>query len=119
SNAQYYLSVGHVKSEYLMRDNAFSRTNVQANLSSDLTENFRIGTEISVRQELQDNIAVQGDQDIVRSLLLGIHSSWPFQNPWLDDERTMIANGPSHVRRIDRTVAMYDQDIAGWQHDFR
>ncbi len=119
SNAQYYLSVGHVKSEYLMRDNAFSRTNVQANLSSDLTDRFRIGTEISARQELQDNIAVQGDQDIVRSLLLGIHSSWPFQNPWLDDDRTMIANGPSHVRRIDRTVAMYDQDIAGWQHDFR
>lgn len=116
SRAQYYLSVGHVRSEYLMRDNAFSRTNVQANLSSDLTENFTIGTEISARQELQDNIAVQGSSDIVRSLLLGIHSSWPMENPWLDPEHTMI---DGTVRRIDRTVAMYDQDIAGPQTDYR
>lgn len=116
NNAQYYLSVGHVRSEYLMADNAFSRTNLQTNLSSDLTENFRIGTEISARQELQDNVAVQGGDDIVRSLLLGIHSSWPMENPWLDPERTMI---DGTVRRIDRTVAMYTKEISGPMTDYR
>jgi TonB-linked SusC/RagA family outer membrane protein len=117
SNVQYYLSLGHVNQDYVMRENNWNRTNVQANLSSELAQGLRIGTEISGRLEVHDNIAVAGDQDVVRSMLLGVHTSWPTQNPWVDrDTRTMI---DYNVRRLDRTVAMYTKELSGWREDVR
>ena len=43
----YYVSVGHVNQDAIIKDYNFNRTNFQANIGAGLAKGLRVGTEIS------------------------------------------------------------------------
>src|SRR5690606_5757466 len=62
-NATYYLSVGHVGQEYVMEGHSFDRTNLQANLRTELGGGIVVGTQLSARVENRNNVAIPGRDD--------------------------------------------------------
>ncbi|HEX6927282.1 MAG TPA: SusC/RagA family TonB-linked outer membrane protein [Longimicrobiaceae bacterium] len=110
----YYLSVGHVKQEYVMQGHSFDRTNVQTNLRADLGAGIVVGTQLSARIENRDNVAIPGRDDPMWNGFLGINSSWPMDNPYANGNRDYI-NGD--VRYLTRLGSTYRREIAGWQED--
>jgi hypothetical protein len=118
SNAQYYLSVGHVHQTYNYNpdDNKFKRTNLTANLQTSLSNAFTIGTELKANYELRDEVAVLGATDPIRTFILTAHSSWPTQDPYTGPDHDLVNN---QVRSPTRSVAILNQDISGLQQDDR
>jgi len=117
-NEQFYLSVGHVNQTYNFTpdDNKFDRTNLTANIQTSLTDRLTIGTELRARYERHENVAVAGNVDPIRSHLLTINSSWPHQHPFTGPNNDLINYD---VRRLDRSVAILNQDVSGLQDDNR
>lgn len=111
-NATYYLSVGHVGQEYVMEGHSFDRTNLQANLRTELGGGIVVGTQLSARVENRNNVAIPGRDDPMWNGFLGINSSWPMDNPWANGNRDYV-NGD--VRFLTRLGSTYYRDIAGWQ----
>jgi TonB-linked SusC/RagA family outer membrane protein len=114
--AQYYLSVGNVNQDYVLKDNTFGRTNVQANLQARVFEGLTIGTELSGRFEKHENIGVAGHDDVIRTALIAMTSFWPIDTPHAN-------NNPNYIRRDVRhplrSPALYSRDVSGWQDDIR
>src|SRR5690606_27638041 len=98
-DARYYLSFGHVNQDYVMRDNNFKRSNLQANVSATPLENLTLDAKVRARQELTTNFALSGSNDIIRTALLGINSTWPTESPWADPEHRYIAFDQRSVER--------------------
>ncbi len=113
-NSTYYFSVGHVNQDYVMNGHNFNRTNIQANVHSDITNQLTIGTEISGRIGNRDNVAIPGREDPIWNALLGANSSWPTDNPYANGNPDFV-NGD--VRYLTRLPSTYTRDIAGWQED--
>lgn len=113
-DANYYLSFGHVNQDYVMKDNNFNRSNIQANISARLFDKLTLDGKLRGRQEFTTNFALTGSDDIIRTALLGINSTWPTQSPWADPERQYIA---ADQRYLARTPASYNKENAGWQDD--
>jgi TonB-linked SusC/RagA family outer membrane protein len=115
-SAQYYLSLGHVQQDYNMRDFTWGRSNLSANLSVDLSNSFRIGTELRALNGVTDGVAIAGDTDPIRHLLFTVNTSWPEQQPMIGPNKEYINY---NVRRLDRTVGMLSRDVSGWTKDLR
>ena len=117
-NVRYYLSAGHVNQTYNFApdDNKFDRSNLTANLQTSLTDRLTIGTELRARYERHENVAVAGNIDPIRTFLLTIHNSWPFQSPYTGPNGDLINRD---VRGVDRSVAILNQDVSGLQEDDR
>jgi hypothetical protein len=116
SNATYYFSVGYVSQDWVMLDNDFNRTNLQANVQSDLSENLRVGVQLSGAVENRNNVAVSGREDPVFNMTLGTNSSWPMDNPYANSNPDYV-NGD--VRFLARLGSTFRKDISGWQEDRR
>jgi TonB-linked SusC/RagA family outer membrane protein len=114
NSSSYYLSVGRVSQDYVMKGHNFNRTNFQMNLRSELAEGLSVGTQLSGRIEERDNVAIPGRDDVVWTALLGINSSWPMDNPYANDNRDYV-NG--NVRFLTRLASTFTKDVAGWQLD--
>jgi TonB-linked SusC/RagA family outer membrane protein len=97
-----------------MEGHNFNRTNLQANLRTELAPGFAVGAQLSGRIEERDNVAINGRDDVVWNALLGINSSWPMDNPYANDNRDFV-NG--NVRYLTRLASTYTKDVSGWQLD--
>ena len=113
-DANYYLSFGHVNQDYVMKDNNFNRSNIQANLSAVLFDKLTLDAKLRGRQEFTTNFALAGSNDVIRTALLGINSTWPTQSPWADPEHQYIA---FDQRYLARSPAAYNKEHSGWQDD--
>jgi TonB-linked SusC/RagA family outer membrane protein len=124
-NAQYYLSGGHQQQDYNVSGFTWGRSNLVANLSVDLSSNFRIGTELRAQQRITDGLAIPpanaSDGDAIRTVLFSVNSQHPHTNPWLIDEATgqRYLAGVPHIRRNDRQAGTHEEDIVGWTKDIR
>lgn len=113
-DANYYLSFGHVSQDYVMKDNNFNRSNIQANLSALLFDKLTLDAKLRGRQELTSQFALAGNNDVVRTAILGINSTWPFQSPFADPNGQYIAYDQ---RYLARTPPSYNKEKSGWQDD--
>lgn len=113
-NISYYLSAGHVMQEFVMKEHAFSRTNLQSNLQATVAKGLVVGTQLSYRVENRDNVAIPGRDDPIWNAMLGTNSSWPMDNPYANGNPNYI-NGD--VRFLHRLPSTYTKEIAGWQED--
>lgn len=135
-SAQYYLSAGHQKQEYNVENFTWGRSNLVANLSVDLSSNFRIGTELRAQQRVTDGVAIppqQGDGDAIRTVLWSVNSQWPTRYPYLGPNDEYLAaseqvsftvpgtnrtiSGP--MRRNDRHIGANNVETQGWTKDLR
>ncbi|UGU15662.1 TonB-dependent receptor [Sinomicrobium kalidii] len=106
----YYLSVANTHQDALMEDFSYERTNLQANLESDITKHLSIGTQISGRQEKTRDVGLPGG-DGYFSAILGMFSNIPTVGPYANDNPDYI----NHTRDYSRNPALFDRDIAGYK----
>lgn len=135
-SAQYYLSAGHQQQEYNVKNFAWQRSNLVANLSVDLSSNFRMGTELRAQQRVTDGVAIppqQSDGDAIRTVLWSVNSQWPTRYPFLGENDEYLAaseqvnftvpgtnrtiSGP--MRRNDRHIGANNVETQGWTKDLR
>jgi TonB-linked SusC/RagA family outer membrane protein len=114
NTSSYYLSVGHVNQDYVMKGHNFDRTNFQSNLRTELARGFAVGTQLSGRIENRNNVAIPGRDDVVWTALLGANSSWPMDQPYANDNPNYV-NGD--VRFLTRLPSTFSREVAGWQED--
>jgi len=110
----YYISVGRVGQEYVMKGHDFNRTNIQSNIQTTIAKGLVVGTQLSYRVEERNNVAIPGRDDPIWNAFLGTNSSWPMDNPYANGNKNYI-NGD--VRYLTRLPSTYTREIAGWQED--
>ncbi len=115
-DATYYLSLGHVTQDYVMDDNNFNRTNLQANLQTDLFDSFRIGAEIRGRLEKHITTSITNLADPITVHFQSIQSTWPHEN-WFANNNPNYINGD--VRYIVRAPPIFNRDVSGTQDQIR
>src|SRR5690606_19083353 len=102
--------------EYVMNDNDFSRTNVQANLESELFTGLTIGTQLRGRLEKHITTAETATSDPITVHFKAIQSTWPHEN-WYANNNPNYVNGD--VRYLIRSPAIMNRSILGTQDQIR
>lgn len=105
----YFLSVGHLNQEALIRDYNFNRTNIQANIESSVTKRLKIGTQISARIEDRFQVGVPGLDDYFNPFL-SIFTMWPTERPYANDNPNYI----NQTHNVNVNPATYKKDITGY-----
>lgn len=103
--ARYYVSVGHINQEGVIRDfNGFKRTNIQSNIDFDITDKFKVGLSINGRLETTDNPGLPGGDDY------SLPVSAPYNN--LPTKKPYANNNPDYPA----ISAPWAQDSFGWMN---
>lgn len=105
----YFLSVGHLNQDALIRDYNFKRTNIQANLESNVTKNFKLGAQISGRLESRFQVGVPGLDDYFNPFL-SIFTMWPTERPYANDNPNYI----NQTHNVNVNPATYKKDVTGY-----
>ncbi len=110
---QYYLSVSHVDQDAVFKDYNFNRTNVQANFSIQLSDNFKVGYQMSGKIENSTGPSVfrideaAGDYNLLRTSLYAL---LPTMRPYANDNPLY----PNFLVAHDaRNIAPMDKEHAG------
>jgi len=107
--SNYYLSVGHVSQDAIIKDFTFKRTNVQANLSSNILKGLTVGAQLSGRMEDRHNVGVPGLDDFFNPLL-SISSMWPTETPYANNNPAYI----NQTHNVNVNPATYKDDVTGY-----
>ncbi|WP_345270556.1 SusC/RagA family TonB-linked outer membrane protein [Nibrella viscosa] len=107
-NINYYVSVGHLNQEALIRDYNFNRTNFQANIDAGIAKGLRVGTQLSGRIEDRFQVGVPGLDDYFNPFL-SIFSMWPTERPYANDNPAYI----NQTHNVNVNPATYKKDITG------
>ena len=105
----YYLSVSHLDQDAILKDFSYGRTNVQANLNTQLASRLQVGAQIGLRLEKNFNIGVPGLDDYFNPFL-SIFSMWPTEAPYANNNPKYINN----THNVNVNPATYTKDITGW-----
>jgi TonB-linked SusC/RagA family outer membrane protein len=108
-HVNYYVSIGHLDQEALIRDYKFNRTNVQTNVEVALSKRFRIGTQLSARRELRHQVGVPGLDDYFNPFL-SIFSMWPTERPYANDNPKYI----NQTHNVNVNPATYKESVTGY-----
>tara|TARA_B100000953_G_scaffold55771_1_gene43570 strand:- start:21892 stop:25050 length:3159 start_codon:yes stop_codon:yes gene_type:complete len=109
----YYLSLANTNQEALLDDFAYERTNLQANIESQIAERLKIGTQISGRLEETNDVGLPGG-DGYFSAILGLFSNLPTTPPYANNNPEY----PNHTRDFSRNPALFERDIVGYKDNF-
>jgi TonB-linked SusC/RagA family outer membrane protein len=109
----YYLSISHLDQDAIIRDYTYQRTNVQANLNTQLANRLQLGTQIGLRLEKSHNVGVPGLDDYFNPFL-SIFSMWPTEAPYANNNRKYINN----THNVNVNPATYTDEITGWIEDW-
>jgi TonB-linked SusC/RagA family outer membrane protein len=109
-NATYYMSLGRVSQDYVMKDNNFNRTNFQANLRTSVFDNLTFGTELRGRLEGTTNVALTQTDDPFQVYFQVIQSTWPYEDWWANGNPNFIRGD---VRYLIRSPATLSRDVSG------
>lgn len=108
--SNYFLSVGHLDQDAMIKDFSYKRTNLQANLEATILEGLTVGAQISGRQEATKDVGLPGGDGYFSSIL-AIFRNRPTVSPY--------ANGnpdyPQHVNDVAYNPALFDRDIVGYK----
>lgn len=109
-NSNYFLSVGHLNQDAMIKDFNYQRTNLQANLESKISPNFTIGTQISGRYEYSQDVGLPGGDGYFSSIL-AIFKNRPTVGPYANDNPAY----PNHTHDFSYNPAIFSRDIAGYK----
>jgi TonB-linked SusC/RagA family outer membrane protein len=105
----YYLSISHLDQGAIIKDYTYQRTNVQANLNTQLANRLQLGTQIGLRLEKSHNVGVPGLDDYFNPFL-SIFSMWPTEAPYANNNPNYINN----THNVNVNPATYTDEITGW-----
>ena len=105
----YYLSISHLDQDAIIKDYTYQRTNVQANLNTQLANRLQLGTQIGLRLEKNHNVGVPGLDDYFNPFL-SIFSMWPTEAPYANNNPAYINN----THNVNVNPATYTDEITGW-----
>ena len=105
----YYLSVSHLDQDAILRDFSYKRTNVQANLNTQLANRLQLGSQIGLRLEKTHNVGVPGLDDYFNPFL-SIFSMWPTEAPYANNNPRYI----NQTHNVNVNPATYKDDVTGW-----
>jgi TonB-linked SusC/RagA family outer membrane protein len=105
----YYLSVSHLDQDAILRDFTYKRTNIQANLNTQLATRLQVGAQVGLRLEKTHNVGVPGLDDYFNPFL-SILSMWPTEAPYANNNPAYINN----THNVNVNPATYKDDVTGW-----
>lgn len=108
----YYFSLAHTKQDAMIKGFDFERTNLQANIDANITNDLKVGTKLSGRSEKRTSVGVPGLDDYWQPY-------WAiFQN--LPTERAYANENPNYPNKThnDATgAAIFDKNTTGTNRD--
>ncbi|MBT1689844.1 TonB-dependent receptor [Dawidia soli] len=112
----YYFSLGRVQqSSVLGREYTFERTNIQTNIGAQVTNRFKISTQINGRIETRDQPGIPGGDDYWLPRF-ALFRNRPFERPFANDN----PNYPNHIQNDETNFAWLNKKDAGyWTEDWR
>jgi TonB-linked SusC/RagA family outer membrane protein len=105
----YHLSISHLDQDALLKDFNYQRTNVQANLNTQLANRLQLGAQIGLRLEKNYQIGVPGLDDYFNPFL-SIFSMWPTEAPYANNNPNYI----NQTHNVNVNPATYKADVTGW-----
>lgn len=109
-NSNYFLSVGNLDQDAMIKDFSYKRTNLQANIEATVLEGLTVGAQISGRQETTKDVGLPGGDGYFSSML-AIFRNRPTVPAY--------ANGnpayPNHVNDFAYNPALFSRDIVGYK----
>ena len=108
----YFLSVGHLSQDALIRDYSFKRTNIQANIEASITKRLKVGAQISARIEDRFQVGVPGLDDYFNPFL-SIFTMWPTERPYANDNPKYI----NQTHNVNVNPATYKRDVTGYMDE--
>ncbi len=107
--SNYFFGVSHLDQDAIIRDYSYKRTNIEANLNTNLANRLQVGTQISLRLEKTHNVGVPGLDDYFNPFL-SISSMWPIESPYANDNPKYI----QETHSVNLNPATYKDDVTGW-----
>ncbi len=105
----YYFSISNLNQDAMLKDFSYNRTNLQANLNTQLANRLQIGTQLSLRLEKTFNVGVPGLDDYFNPFL-SIFSMWPTEAPYANNNPRYI----NQTHNVNVNPATYKKDVTGW-----
>jgi TonB-linked SusC/RagA family outer membrane protein len=113
NRSTYYISVSHLDQDAILRDFKYQRTNVQANLNTQLANRLQLGAQIALRREYAFNVGVPGLDDYFNPFL-SIFSMWPTEAPYANNNPKYINN----THNVNVNPATYTKEVTGWIDEY-
>jgi TonB-linked SusC/RagA family outer membrane protein len=108
--SNYFLSVGQLDQDAMIKDFSYKRTNLQANMEATILEGLTVGTQISGRQETTKDVGLPGGDGYFSSML-AIFRNRPTVSPFANNNPAY----PNHVNDFPYNPALFDRDIVGYK----
>lgn len=108
--SNYFLSVGHLDQEAMIKDFNYKRTNIQANMEAEVVKGLTVGTQISGRHEGTQDVGLPGGDGYFSSIL-AIMKNRPTVSPYANDNPLY----PNHTHDFPYNPAVFSRDIAGYK----
>lgn len=108
--SNYFLSVGHLDQDAMIKDFSYKRTNLQANMEATILEGLTVGAQISGRQEKTQDVGLPGGDGYFSSIL-AIFKNRPTVAPYANDNPAY----PNHTNDFSYNPAIFSREIAGYK----
>jgi TonB-linked SusC/RagA family outer membrane protein len=108
--SNYFLSIGQLDQDAMIKDFSYKRTNLQANMEATILEGLTVGTQISGRQETTKDVGLPGGDGYFSSML-AIFRNRPTVSPFANNNLAY----PNHVNDFPYNPAVFDRDIVGYK----
>lgn len=108
--SNYFLSIGHLNQEAMIKDFNYKRTNLQANMEAEVLKGLTIGTQISARHEGTQDVGLPGGDGYFSSIL-AIMKNRPTVGPYANDNSEYI----NHTNDFPYNPALFSRDIVGYK----
>jgi len=108
--SNYFLSVGHLTQDAVIKDFNYKRTNLQANMEATILEGLTVGAQISGRQENTQDVGLPGGDGYFSSIL-SIFKNRPTVGPYANDNPLY----PNQTNEFAYNPAIFSREIAGYK----
>ncbi|RZL16548.1 MAG: SusC/RagA family TonB-linked outer membrane protein, partial [Pedobacter sp.] len=108
--SNYFLSIGQLDQDAMIKDFSYKRTNLQANMEATILDGLTVGTQISGRQETTKDVGLPGGDGYFSSML-AIFRNRPTVSPFANNNPAY----PNHVNDFPYNPALFDRDIVGYK----
>lgn len=110
----YYISLGGLVQDGLVKQFDFERYNFQTNVEGTITKGVKFGAQLNGRIEGRYNPASTNNADAYDNPFLAILTTWPMERIHANDNPNYISGA---VHRPDRNPANFDRNVVGTQDD--
>ncbi|TJY67977.1 TonB-dependent receptor [Sphingobacterium alkalisoli] len=108
--SNYFLSIGHLEQDAMIKDFNYKRTNLQANMEAEVVKGLTVGTQISGRHEGTQDVGLPGGDGYFSSIL-AIMKGRPIEPIYANDNPAY----PNRTHDFSYNPAIFDRDIVGYK----